>query len=520
MAPTAPSSKSTPPSAQPISNHTSPTLAPPAQVEYPDGYDEGVGVSTSQLPHAGRGLYGLRPLPEAPHLFAKQGQLICVYATQRHQISATTATLSSSRYLWSTNTGNRRKARALYFDAQDAPHYGTFINDKWNAHSNNCELRWNPATGRVEVYALRDILLNEEFGADYDAPFWYQRHNGLSTLAQAQQVRTYYQQSKLPWYSARSLPKESNSITISLPTQSPGTQPAQSPESATTPPTESASSSPSKGPSTEGNGPPHEHYMDSPTIPENYMDLTSTQETAPTALSPTAAAQPNGPSPLYLGTNNTIDQQIQDERRTIDRLYGLECGIQSNSHIGADHRFSHPQLYRLCTGGLLTGDIIHAVLDIQNTMRSRVCFRHMDNYVRDPAHSNIPSHRLLKELFSAQLVGLLHNHNGTHWGLSLMLRKGQRLHVIYLDSLNNTYPELDNDLRLFWIRAAHAAQQLRLLSGHAPRATIHHIQLPCQTNNFDCGIFVLAYQRAAQSWINTHLPSAQTSIDQRINTLT
>ena len=204
MAPTAPSSQSTPSSAQPIPNHTSPTLAPPAQVEYPYGYDEGVGVSTSQLPHAGRGLYGLRPLPEAPHLFAKQGQFICVYATQRYQISATTATLSSSRYLWSTNTGNRRKARALYFDAQEAPHYGKFINDKWNAHSNNCELRWNPATGRVEVYALRDILLNEEFGADYDAPFWYQRHNGLSTLAQAQQVRTYYQQSKLPWYSARS----------------------------------------------------------------------------------------------------------------------------------------------------------------------------------------------------------------------------------------------------------------------------------------------------------------------------
>jgi hypothetical protein len=103
-----------------------------------------------------------------------------------------------------------------------------FINDKWNTHSNNCEFRWNPATGRVEVYALRDILLNEEFGSDYDAPFWYQRHNGLSTLAQAQQVRTYYQQSKLPWYSARSLPKDSNRITISPPIPSPGTQPAQS----------------------------------------------------------------------------------------------------------------------------------------------------------------------------------------------------------------------------------------------------------------------------------------------------
>ena len=144
----------------------------------------------------------------------------------------------------------------------------------------------------------------------------------------------------------------------------------------------------------------------------------------------------------------------------------------------------------------------------------------MDNYVRDPTHSNIPSTRLIKELFSAQLVGLLHNHNGLHWGLSLMLHKGQRLHVLYLDSLNNRYPDLDHDLQLFWNRTAQAAQQLHLLPGHAPRTVIHHLDLPCQTNNYDCGIFVLAYQRAVKTWINTHLPSAQTSLDQRINTLT
>ena len=83
-------------------------------------------------------------------------------------------------------------------------------------------------------------------------------------------------------------------------------------------------------------------------------------------------------------------------------------------------------------------------------MRPNVCFKHMDNYVRDPTHSNIPSTRLIKELFSAKLVGLLHNHNGLHWGLSLMLHKGQRLHVLYLDSLNNRYPDLDHDLQLFW----------------------------------------------------------------------
>ena len=56
-----------------------------------------------------------------------------------------------------------------------------------------------------------------------------------------------------------------------------------------------------------------------------------------------------------------------------------------------------------------------------------------------------------------------------------MIHKGQRIHVLYLDSLNNTYPNLDNDFKLFWTRTAHAAQQLHLLSGHAPRTIIHHL---------------------------------------------
>ena len=129
------------------------------------------------------------------------------------------ARTSSSRYLWSTNTGHRRKSRALYFDAYAAPHYGKFINDKWNKHANNCEFRWNPATGRVEIYALRDILLNEELGSDYDAPFWYQRNNGLSTIAQTQQVQSYYQQHKLPWYSNKPLLPEPTSHSANMPTK-------------------------------------------------------------------------------------------------------------------------------------------------------------------------------------------------------------------------------------------------------------------------------------------------------------
>ena len=88
--------------------------------------------------------------------------------------------------MWSTNTKNRHDPKALYFDAEkNNLYYSKYINDHWNAHANNCELRWNPATGRVEIYALRDISLNEELGIVYGASFWYQPHNGITTRTQA-----------------------------------------------------------------------------------------------------------------------------------------------------------------------------------------------------------------------------------------------------------------------------------------------------------------------------------------------
>jgi hypothetical protein len=66
----------------------------------------------------------------------------------------------------STYVSDKHNTKALYFDAAHAPHYGKYLNDMWNTHANDCELRWSPATSRVEVYALLDILLNEELGTD------------------------------------------------------------------------------------------------------------------------------------------------------------------------------------------------------------------------------------------------------------------------------------------------------------------------------------------------------------------
>ena len=149
-----------------------------------------MAIAPSRLTAAGNGLYGIHPLPGNPNLFAKKGQLICTYVTQKHQITAQAARDSTSRYMWSTNTKNRHDPKAFYFDAEYNPHYGKYINDHWNAHANNCELRWNPATRRVKIYALRDISLYEELGTEYGAPFWYQPHNCLTTRTRAGKIKT------------------------------------------------------------------------------------------------------------------------------------------------------------------------------------------------------------------------------------------------------------------------------------------------------------------------------------------
>ena len=147
----APNTPTAPPSI--IPNGTPPHPTQPQGLTFPHGTHEGVGIGPSTMPNAGQGLYGIRPLQDAPHLFARKGQFICVYATQAQQVTAKIVKTSNSRYMWSTNTHTKFNPQAMYYDASHAPHYGKYINDLWNPAANNCELRRNPATGRVEVYA-------------------------------------------------------------------------------------------------------------------------------------------------------------------------------------------------------------------------------------------------------------------------------------------------------------------------------------------------------------------------------
>jgi hypothetical protein len=81
------------------------------------------------MPAAGNGLYGIRSLPSSQQIFAKKGQFICTYATQKHQITADAAKTSNSRYMWSTNRSTKPNSEALYFNAAAAPHYEKYLND-------------------------------------------------------------------------------------------------------------------------------------------------------------------------------------------------------------------------------------------------------------------------------------------------------------------------------------------------------------------------------------------------------
>ena len=45
-----------------------------------------------------------------------------------------------------------------------------------------------------------DVPLYKELGAAYNDPYWYRPHNGITTRAQAVQIRDYYNKTELPPY--------------------------------------------------------------------------------------------------------------------------------------------------------------------------------------------------------------------------------------------------------------------------------------------------------------------------------
>ena len=88
-----------------------------------------------------------------------------------------------------------------------------------------------------------------------------------------------------------------------------------------------------------------------------------------------------------------------------------------------------------------------------------------------------------------------------------------------MDSLNLRYPALEDDLIHFWICSTRAAHLLQLAPDSTPRTTVHHLQVSTQINSYDCGLFVLAYLRATQTWLQTHLQTPRSPMDLRLTTL-
>ena len=89
-----------------------------------------------------------------------------------------------------------------------------------------------------------------------------------------------------------------------------------------------------------------------------------------------ATTQPLAPA---LSSITEITNATQAERNHIDRAYGLDCTIQTRQSLDRGHRIQHPQMYRLCTGGLLSGDLLRALMELQSAPTPAIFAGHLDN---------------------------------------------------------------------------------------------------------------------------------------------
>jgi hypothetical protein len=74
---------------------------PSAELEFPHGEKEGVGIAPSRIPGTGKELFGTRPDQDSPLLiFKKARQFMCIYATAKEKISDRKASTFTSAYIW------------------------------------------------------------------------------------------------------------------------------------------------------------------------------------------------------------------------------------------------------------------------------------------------------------------------------------------------------------------------------------------------------------------------------------
>ena len=76
----------------------------PSASEQPYGTMEGVAISASRLPGAGRSLFIVKPSEGNPLLIQKTHEFVCIHATMNDAITVEEAQTSESAYIWTKST--------------------------------------------------------------------------------------------------------------------------------------------------------------------------------------------------------------------------------------------------------------------------------------------------------------------------------------------------------------------------------------------------------------------------------
>ena len=392
-------------------------------------------------------------------------------------ISLEEAQTSESAYIW-TNSKNLQlewDPAAFYFDALSNRHYGKFINDTWSDEGNNCKIKWNPILRRAEVWTTMAVPLYKELGLAYNDPYWYRVHNGLRTLAQATQVRDYYNKPDLPPYGNPTIP--------TLSTDSAGRRAERAGQQVKD--TQSTSS-----------------MAKAPNLCVIILDQ-DTEEGGPDSRSPI---------PVQKETPTTSTSRDEHQWQQ-DACNMSEMEYVQKYYAKAVIAWLPMERYR----GLCTGQLLHiALLEAVARAQLRPTWKGMEFldittliYPLDGLVCSVTSNRARRSIRTMEAMFFLHP-TPMHYNAVLAIKQDMEVTLIWCDSLNRDgQPALDRYSQFYhflegdvdWTNRRQRFQpDRRYTSNLAIHTIIPTPTLPQQENGTDCGIFTLLYQYTLHAW--------------------
>ena len=322
------------------------------------------------------------------------------------------------------------------------------------------------------------VPLYKELELAYNEPYWYRAHNGLRTLAQAIQVRDYYNKTNLPPY-----------------------------DHSTTP----AMSTDSLDWSAERDGQTGQDNQTTilTTMAPNLCIITLDQDME-------KDRQDSRRTTLVHHANPTASISRDERQWQQDACTLLEMDYVQKYYEKAILTWLPIERYQ----GLCTGQLLHiALLEAVARAQLRPTWKGMEFldittliYPLDGIACSVTNNRARRNIQTTEAMFFLHP-TPMHYNAILAIKQAMKVTLIWCDSLNRDgQPALDRYSQYYhflegdvdWTNRKQRFQPERRYTSNLEINTIIPTPaLPRQENGTDCGIFTLLYQATLHAWYGT-----------------